>query len=229
MKKHVKNSPTLLKTVLHAACLSAAMAVPSYVLAVEVGVGVGAGAKSGASTIDTRNSVGTGVVTDSRRTGVNATGTGSVTGTGAGIGTGSITGAGTTTGTGTVNSNNGNMGTTPGTSTRGSKTGTTESGMTGNGMTGTGMTGTGTPGIGAGSNMGTGAGGQMPGSARSPSGLDGNLNQNSQMLPDATRGLERAEDRMNMPDEANGQATVKTKASTKARKNTRNRSNTTTK
>jgi len=223
MKKHVKISPTL-KTMLHAACLSTAMAVPSYALAAEVGVGVDAGAHSGASTINTRNSGSTGVVTDSRRTGVNATG--SVTGTGAGMGTGSITGSGTTTGPGTVNSNTGNTGTTYGGITGptgmgpGSGTGTTTGGST-TGMTGTTGTGTGS--------MGTGAGGQMPNPATMPSGLDRNPNQNSQMLPDATRGLERAEDRMNMQGEANEQATVKTKASAKARKNTRNRSNTTTK
>lgn len=233
MKKHVRNLPTL-KTVLQAACLSTAMAVPSYVLAVEVGVGVGAGAQSGSSTMDTRNSGGTGVVTDSRRTGVNATGTGSVTGTGAGTGTGSITGTGTATGT--VNGNTGNMGTTTGTDTRGSATG---SGMTGPGMTGPGMRGSGTSGtgmtgpdtgpngMGSGSNMGTGAGGQMPGRANTPSGLDGNLDQNSRTLPDATRGMDRAEDRMNTQGDAYDQATTKSKASVKAKRDTRNRSNST--
>lgn len=224
MKKHVKNSPTL-KTLLHAACLTAAMAVPSYVFAVQVGIDVGAGAKSGANKIDTRNgmgtgvvtdsrrtgvsgttrnSVGTGVVMDSRRTGVNATGSGSVTGTGTGMGTSSITGTGAAPGTGT-----GTMGPTTG----GITTGTT-----------------GTTGVGPGSNMESGADGEMRGPATTPSGLDGNLNQNSQMLPDGTRGLERAEERMNTQGaDENDEATVKAKASVKAKKNTRNRSNSTTK
>lgn len=224
MKKHVKNSP-ILKTMLHAACLSTAMAVPSYVWAVEVGVGVGAGVKSGARSIDINNSVGTGVVTDSRRTGVSATGTGSLSGTAAATGTGGITGSGT----GPANST-GTMGRTGGiTDATGMGAGNSP-GTTGTpGMTGTpGTTGPGIGDVGTGRDMDTRAG-QMPGPVLTPSGLDGNVNQNSQMLPDATRGLERAEDRMNMEGDANGQATVKTKASTKAGKNTRNRSNSTTK
>ena len=93
-----------------------------------------------------------------------------------------------------------------------------------------GATGGSTTGTGINSNTGVGAGAQINGPATTPPGLDGNLNQNSQTLPDATRGLDRAEMRSNANVEADGHdhASVKSKATVKARKNSRTRSNTTT-
>lgn len=213
MKKHVK-TPTL-KKILHAVYLSTAMAVSSYVMAVEVGAGVGAGVKSGAGVVDTRSSVGVGV--DKNRTGVSTTGstTGSVTGTG----TGTVTGTGTATGSGTVNSTTTGSGTTTGTTT-GTSTGTTTGTSTSTGTTGTG-TATGTT-------TGVGAGGQITGPATTPPGLEGNPNQNSQILPDATRGLERAEKRMDAHGDAHDHTTVKSESSVKAKKNTHSKSKTTT-
>lgn len=196
MKKHVKTP--IFKHLLQAVYLSSAMAVPSYVMAVEVGVGIGAGAgaKSGLGTVDTRGSVGI-------NTGISANGSsggGSVTGTGTGAAT---TSTGTLTGTGSVNS---------------TTTTTTGAGATGGAATST---------TGGGAAAGIGAGGQITGPATTPPGLDGNLNQNAQTLPDATRGLERAEERMNTQGEGEDQTTVKSRASIKANKNTRTRSNTT--
>ena len=182
MKKHVKTST--LKQILHALYLSTALAVPSYVLAAEVGVGVGAGAKAGANAVDMRGNAGIGA-------GLNATGGSSSSVPGTGLGAGTASGPATVTGTGSMNR-------TPNT-------------PSGSGTTGMG-TATPTPG---------GMERQTTGPAPMPPGLDGNLNQNAQTLPDATRGLERADERMDMHGEEHSHATVNSKASIKAKKNSR--------
>lgn len=80
----------------------------------------------------------------------------------------------------------------------------------------------------AGSQNGVKAGGgaQMDGSADAQMSPEGSLNQNSQMLPDATRGMDRAQERMSPMGAEVEQATGKKETDKKTAKRKRDKKST---